>query len=78
MRLHRCCFELLCKTVFGGRYRSVQWPNPGEIGWETELSEAPSLETVPQYISIQHRVTDISLTLNFKMANNFYQILVPL
>ena len=63
-------------TVFGGRYRSVHWPNPGEIGGK--LSEAPSLETVPQYIWTQHRVTDTSLTLNFKMATNFYRALVPL
>ena len=37
-----------------------------------KLSQASSLETVPQYISTQHRVTDTSLTLNFKMANTFY------
>ena len=43
-----------------------------------KLSQASSLETVPQYISTQHRVTDTSLTLNFKMANTFYQVLVQL
>ena len=28
-------------TVFGGRYRSVHWPNLGEIGRETEWSAIP-------------------------------------
>ena len=63
-------------TVFGGRYRSVHWPNLGEIGRETEWSAIPwnsptiHFDTTPINRHQSHVI--------FQMATIFYQALVAL